>query len=113
MAGEGEKREGGEGPSEEADFAEYVEYLREKEPRGRTRRRTRTVRREGGAQDATRAAKPRIGGTRATRIRQSTHWNRRESNRSGWRGRVPERHSPRSQRGRRTFNGNFNGGRQE
>src|SRR2546428_5603254 len=34
MAGEGEKREGGEGPSEEADFAEYVEYLREKYPRG-------------------------------------------------------------------------------
>jgi len=27
VAGEGEKREGGEGPSEDADFAEYVEYL--------------------------------------------------------------------------------------
>ena len=34
MAGEGEKREGGEGPSEETEFAEYVEYLKEKYPGG-------------------------------------------------------------------------------
>src|SRR3989442_10077635 len=34
MAGEGEKREGGEGPPEDAEFAEYVEYLKKKYPEG-------------------------------------------------------------------------------
>ncbi len=34
MAEEGERREGGEGPTEDAEFAEYVEYLREKYPEG-------------------------------------------------------------------------------
>src|SRR3989454_2791315 len=34
MAGEGERREGGEGPPEDAEFAEYVEYLKKKYPEG-------------------------------------------------------------------------------
>ena len=34
MAEEGEKREGGEGPNEETEFAEYVEYLKKKYPEG-------------------------------------------------------------------------------
>src|SRR5437879_13660713 len=34
MAGEGERREGGEGPTEDAEFAEYVEYLKKKYPEG-------------------------------------------------------------------------------
>src|SRR2546427_12798224 len=34
MAGEGERREVGEGPPEDAEFAEYVEYLKKKYPEG-------------------------------------------------------------------------------
>ena len=34
MAGEGERREGGEGRSAEEEFAEFVEYLKEKYPEG-------------------------------------------------------------------------------
>src|SRR5207245_11712850 len=60
MAGEGEKREGGEGPPEDAEFAEYVEYLKKKYP-------------EGGIKDDESAGRP-----------HEKEWAQREESAEGW-----------------------------